>query len=409
MITGRGVVSPLGVGVEQHWAALLAGCSHIGPVARLTALGLPTSRGAEIEPQLLESYFGRLPRKQQRLYNRATLLAMLAATLAMDEAGLPRGAGDPTRFGVLLGVNASGWNLPAMTDYLVAAESRTNPGTLDMAAANNFCMRNINPLDYALKTLPNLAAGHLAITHDAQGMCRALTEGPVGGAHATGQAYRMIQEGDLDVALCGGTDAQLEELLFAGCCGAGLLASDAGDYPGFVAGEGSGILVLEEAGHAQARGATVHGEVLGFSAASGEGQLAPHADPARVASRLARVIGRVLEESCAYPDVVSLHCDGVPTHESAEDMALSQILDGHVERVPRLQMKLAHGDLGAASSPVEFLACSEALKHNILPTVVSNGAQTSPRQLRRALVISLGLFGECAALMLGSAGGPIEN
>src|SRR3989449_4019909 len=147
-----------------------------------------------------------------------------SSDLAMEDAGLQPGAGDPRRFGVVLGVNPLAWDLGAMLAYLGASESAATPGTLDMAAANGFCMRHVNPLDFSLKTLPNLAAGHVAIAHDAQGFCRAMTEGPIGGARAVGDAYRLIGEGDLDVALCGGPDAQLEELFFATYWGAGLIA-----------------------------------------------------------------------------------------------------------------------------------------------------------------------------------------
>src|SRR5207247_274284 len=199
VLTGRGIVSPLGVGADVHWDALCAGRSAVGRLDRLAALGLPASRGAEVTADSIQPELARLPRKQQKLYNRATLLAMLGAALAMDDAGLGPGAGDPARFGVVLGVNPLAWDLGAMLAYLVASESVEAPGTLDMAAANGFCMRNINPIDFSLKTLPNLAAGHVAIAHDAQGFCRAMTEGPIGGARALGDAYRVGGEGHLGV------------------------------------------------------------------------------------------------------------------------------------------------------------------------------------------------------------------
>lgn len=399
VLTGRGIVSPLGVGVDAHWQALLSGRGAVAPVPRLQALGLSASRGGTVAADVIQPHLGRLPRKQQKLYNRATLFAMLASSLAMEEAKLTTGAGEPTRFGVLLGVNALCWDLQAMTEYLIASESRTAAGTLDVGLANAFCMRNINPLDYSLKTLPNLAAGHVAIAHDAQGLCRALTEGPVGGTHAIGQGYRLIEDGDLDVALCGGADAGLEELLFAAYAGAGLLASDDGVRAGSCAGEGSGVAVLEEAERARQRGAPVLGEVLGFAAASGEHDLVPAIEPARLARRLARVVADVVTEAGAAPDVVSLHADGTPSAAAAETTAIGGLAhDG----AALLRMKRAHGELGAASGPIEFLACSAVIERAMIPPVVSSNSGTLPREVDRALVISLGLFGECVAVMLGS-------
>ncbi len=390
LLTGRGVVSPLGVGIAQHWEAVCAGRSAVGPVVRLAALGLPASRGAAVSAELLQPHLGRLPRKQQKLYNRATLLGMLGASLAMEDAGLEAGGGDAPRFGVLLGVDPLAWDLGAMTDYLVASESKQTPGELDMALANAFCMHHINPLDFSLKTLPNLAAGHVAIAHDAQGFCRAMTEGCVGGARAVGDAYRLVAEGDLDMALCGGADAQLEELLFATYWGAGMLASDDGSRPGSVAGEGAGLLVLEEAEHARARGVPIHGESVGFASVAGAGRLASDDDADSYTRRLERVIEAAVDEAGGPPDVVSLHGDGMPCHDRAEAAALTRVFGAKAELMLQLRMKRLHADLGAASTPVELLACSAALEH---------------ATLREALVMSLGLFGECAVLVLRRAGG----
>ena len=399
VLTGRGVVSPLGVGIAQHWEALCAGRTAVGRRDRLAALGLPASRGAEVTPEAIQPHLARLPRKQQKLYNRPTLLAMLGAALAMEDAGLGPGAGDPSRFGVLLGVSTLAWNLSAMIEYLVASESPEAPAVLDMARANGFCLRSINPLDYSLKTLPNLIAGHVAIANDTQGFCRAITEGPVGGARAIGDAFALIADGDLDVALCGGADDQLDELFFATHWGAGVIGSDDG-RPGLVPGEGSGLLVLEEAEHALARDAPVHGEMVGFASGAGDGRLAGDDDPAPLAERLARVIDTVLEEAQDTPDLVSLHGDGIPAHDDAEQTALARVLGGGASSTPYLRMKQAHADLGAAASPVELLACSAALEHATLPRAVSQPLPSAPSAYRSALVLSLGLFGECSALMV---------
>jgi 3-oxoacyl-[acyl-carrier-protein] synthase II len=401
-ITGRAVVSPLAVGIEAHWQALVDGRCSVAPQPRLAALGLDATRGAAVSADLVQPHLARLPRKQQKLYNRATLLGMLAASLAMEDAGLAPGAGDPLRFGVLLGVNALSWELGAMTQYLAAAESRSQAGTLDMALANTFCMKNINPLDYSLKTLPNLAAGHLAIAHDAQGLCRAMTEGPVGGARAIGQAFRLVQEGDLDAALCGGTDAQLEELFFTTYCGAGLLAADGGERGGFVAGEGSGILVVEELERARARGATIHAEILGYAAGAGDGTLAAEAGAGPSPEHLARVVEAAIEEAGTVPDLVSAHGDGAPPHERAEAAAMRRVFGDGPSAPPVLRMKPAHGDLGAAACPVELLTTVAALGAPAIPTVIAGQTIAGAVRPRRALVLTLGLFGEAAAVIVGT-------
>ena len=139
-LTGRAVVSPLGVGIEAHWQALCEGRSAVGRRIGSPRSGCDVARGRG-RARAIQPHLARLPRKQQKLYNRATLLAMLGASLAMEDAGLVAGAGDPLRFGVLLGVNVLAWDLGAMTEYLAASESTVTPGTLDVARANTFCMR----------------------------------------------------------------------------------------------------------------------------------------------------------------------------------------------------------------------------------------------------------------------------
>lgn len=401
VLTGRAVVSPLGVGLDAYWSALVEGRGAISRPERTVALGLPATRGSAVAADAIQPHLGRLQRKQQKLYNRATLLGMLGASLAMEDAGLAPGGGDSRRLGVVLGVNVLSWDLGSMTQYLLASEAADGSGVLDMSRANRFCMHSINPLDFSLKTLPNLAAGHMAIAHEAQGMCRALTEGSLGGAHAIGEAYRAIAVGELDAALCGGTDALLEELVFAVYDGVGFLASDDGGRPGFVAAEGSGLLVLEEAERARQRGATVYGEVIGFATAAGEGTLAARQDPTRLAERIAGTVESALDAAGCLPDVVSLHGDGTSIVDTAEEVALAKVLGGRASGTPMIRLKKAHGDMGAASGAVEFLACSALLQHAIIPSIVSVGPSLHPVAPAHALVLSLGQFGEAAALVLG--------
>ncbi len=399
VVTGRGVVSPLGVGFDAHWQALVDGRCGIAPIPRLESLGLPSSRGGEVGGTLIEPHASRLPRKQQKLYSRATSLAILAGSLAMEDAGLGAGAGDPERFGVLLGVSALWWDLDATTAYVAAAESSDAPGTLDMGAANAFCMRHINPLDYSLKTLPNLAAGHVAIAHDAQGLCRALVDGRVGGAHAIGQAYRLVAEGELDVALCGGTDAAVEPLHVIASWSAGLLASDARDRAGAIPGEGSGVLVLEDAARAERRGARIHGRISGYAAAAGDGVLPCGADRAVLADRIAGVLETLVGEH-AGPDVVSLCADGVDVHDRAEREAVTRVFGRERGAPVLLAGNRPHGDLGPAAAAVDLATVSSVLGTAVVPVAISTCRDSTMTGTRSAVVIALGMFGDCAGLML---------
>jgi 3-oxoacyl-(acyl-carrier-protein) synthase len=381
VVTGRGVVSPLGVGVADHWRGLAEGASG-GLATRLASRG--EGRGAGVPAAALAPALGRLPRKQLKLASRPATLALLASALALEEAGLGPGAGAPEGFGVVLGVDVLSWDIEAMARYLAAAE---RDGELDLPRAHAYCMRHINPLDYSIRTLPNLAAGHVAIAGDARGLCRALIEGNPGGLEAIGQARHLVAEGELDVALAGGTDCRLEELTHAVYAGTGLLE-------GAVPGEGCGVLCLEPVARAEARGARVLGEILGFAGVAGDGTVAPEQEPEALTRRLAAAVEAALAEAGGPPDLIALHGDGLPPHEEAEARALARVLGPGGARVPRLRLKALHGDLGAASPAVEAIACLVALERGSLP----DGREV-PRG-GRALVLALGFFGEAAALVV---------
>ena len=385
VITGRGIVSPLGVGFEQHWSAVLKG-EPLDGRSRLVA-----------PPELLLPHLARFPKKQQKLYNRMTLLAMVAAALAMEDAALAPSDMDPTRFGVYLGVNLVGWELGLLLGFLEASESDAHPGELDLARANAYCMRAINPLDYSLKTLPNLTAGYLAIAHNAQGACRAYTDGPVGGLLAIADACQAIREGDLDVALAGGADAQTEDLVYASALGTGLVAREGEAGTGMVPAEGSALMVLEAEERARARGAAPRCRVLGWSSVVGGSRLAAETEGDVLAGRIERAMREGLATAgLARADLLALHADGTPALEAAERAALAALPAGS-RPLATTAWKRFHGHLGAASPPAEALAASACLERGMVP-----GASVEPAT---ALVNAVGFFGEVACLALGAGGG----
>lgn len=405
VITGRGVVSPLGVGFDRHWSAICNGERVIGPVPRLAALGLESSVGAELRPEMLAEHLAKLPRKQQKLYNRTTLLAMVAAALAMEDAGLTSADIVPTRFGVYLGVNVVGWELPLLLGYLNASESETHRGEMDLARANAYCMRAINPLDYSLKTLPNLTAGYIAIAHNAQGTCRAYTDGAIGGLLAIGDAYHAIREGELDVALCGGADTQVEELVYANSVGMGIVARDGQPGTGMIPAEGSALLILEAEDRACGRGAVPRARVLASSSVLGGSRLALETERAVLASRLDRAMLTGLNAAeTTRADMLALHHDGIAPIDEAERVAVEGL---PVPRQPLVTVafKRLHGHLGAASPPAEVSACSASLEHGIIPPMISRSfASVDFAVPVTALINAVGLFGEAACLVLGAPG-----
>lgn len=405
VITGRGIVSPLGVGFERYWSAVARGERATGPSPRLTALGLQSSMGAEVRPEMLAEHLAKLPRKQQKLYNRLTLLAMIAARLAMEDARLAPGDLDPTRLGVYLGVNVVSWELGLLLSYLNAVESDTRRGELDVGRANAYCMRAINPLDYSLKTLPNLTVGYLAIAHNAQGTSRTYTDGAVGALLAIGDAYHAIRDGDLDVALCGGADAQTEELVYASAVGMGLVTRDGDAGTGTIPGEGSAMLVLEAEERARARGAVPRARILGISSVLGTGRLVVETDRDALAGRFGRaMLAGFTAAGISRVDLLALHHDGIAVVDEAERFAVEALPVSTRPRVT-IALKRLHGHLGAASPAVDALTCSALLERGMMPSMIlSSSVSEGAEAARTALVNAVGLFGEVACLALAAAG-----
>ncbi|MFQ5898660.1 MAG: beta-ketoacyl-[acyl-carrier-protein] synthase family protein [Candidatus Methylomirabilia bacterium] len=426
VVTGRGVVSPLGIGLDAHWAAGLAGRSAIKLSPRLAAHGLPVALAAEIADEALAVPLGRFSRKQLKLCNRMTCFAMLAGSLAAEEASLDPSSVDPTRFGTFLGTFFTALDLSPFLQLLGASESEPEPGRLDLAKANAYCMTTVNPIDYSLKTIPNLSAGHLAIAHNAQGICRVVADAPTGGLQAIAQAAWAIREGLIDMALAGGAEAPLDEMIFMNLCTLGFLAQDGGAPEeacapfdarrrGTVLGEGAGIVVLEELEHARARSARVLGELLGSGVVGGDDSLYETPDVDGIARRLELAMARALDVAeISEVDVIFANGDGTRERDQAESIAVRALFGSRADKIPLTAPKALHGHLMSAAGPVELITCLRSLEQGIIPPTlhsrhpdplcdldyVPNQPRIEP-MMRRAMVNGIGLFGESASLVVG--------
>jgi 3-oxoacyl-[acyl-carrier-protein] synthase II len=422
VVTGVGVVSPLGAGWREHWAGLLAGTSVIRRIERLTAAGFPVDVGAEVPAAAVAACLPRLPRKQVKLYNRATTLAMAAAVLAGDDAGLAAPVPEPARAGIVLGTFLIPYPIRDLIRLLPEMERADGPGEIDMGRGLRLAMTRLNPLDLSLKVVPNLTAGHIAIHFNLRGFCRTVSDGATGGMHAIGQAAALIQDGELDVALCGGTEATLEDFVLADLCSTDLLAVP-GEVPeprcrpfgagrgGLVVGEGAAVLVLEALEHAAQRGARVRAEVTGFGAATG----AQAEDGIRVSC--VRAMQQALTEGGVdTPDVLLAHGDSTRRNDAAEAAAIRLSLPALAASGAVAAPKATHGMLFSAAAPLDTVAAVLALEHGILPPT-ANGWDADPAcgirlssgparatELHTALVNSLGVLGEAASLLLARAG-----
>ena len=420
MITGRGVASPLGVGIQAHAEGLLTGRSAISRLDTLSSLGVSLSAAGKVPEGDLAEFVHRIPRKQIKLMNRAGVLAGVAASLAMEEAGLIPADVEPSRSGVFLASWFTAYELLSFLRYLGSTESEAEPKRLDSEKANRHWTQGMNPVDYSLKVLPNLTVGHLAILHQAQGYSRLIADGWRGGILAVGQAADAIRHGDLDVAVGGGAEASLEKGTLCDLATIGVMAQD-GEDPntacrpfdvrrgGSVVGEGAGVVVLEEKEHAVNRGATIYGEVVG-SASCAPGR------ENKSKETLVRSMNHAMADAGISADEIDLiHANGDSTsvNDRAEFLAISEVFGSRVHHLPVTATKSLHGHLLSAAGAVELISSLLILEHGVIPPIVNCDSpdpecdldliRDLPREnqgMNTVLLNAVGLFGEAASLVI---------
>ncbi len=345
VITGVGAVTPLGVGAApliERWAA--------GECGIADGVGACT----EFDPS------DHLSRKEARRQDRFTQFAVVAADEALAAAGweddLPY---DPARVASVLGTGIGGLgSLEAQQDLLRAKGAKA-----------------VSPLAVPL-LMSNAAAAAVAMRHGIHGQSFAVISACAAGAHAIGQAMRMIESGDADAVVTGGSEATLTSVATAAFASMGATSPSGISRPfdarrdGFVMGEGGGVLVLEEAEAAAARGAEVLGELRGYAATSDAFHLTAPEPSGRDA---ARAIGLALADAglgAADVDYVNAHGTSTPLNDHSETEALKLALGEHAQGLPVSSTKSAIGHLLGAAGAVEAIATVEAMRRVIAPPTV---------------------------------------
>ncbi|MDX1649638.1 MAG: beta-ketoacyl-ACP synthase II [Myxococcota bacterium] len=362
VVTGLGCVSPLGAGVARTWEALCAGTSGVRALDDEAFAGLPV-RIAGRAPEDLD--LGAVPAKDARRYDRAVALAVAAAHEAMTDAGLADGGFDPDRAACAIGSGIGGVStlLENHRSYLDGGARRVSPFFIPM-------------------TLANMPAGVVAIRHGLRGPNLCTVTACAASAHALGEAARLVERGDADLAVAGGTEAAVLPLVFAGFARMQAL-SVRNDEPerasrpfdeardGFVLGEGAAILVLEAEEHARARGARVRAELAGFGASGDASQLAAP-DPEAGGAR--RCMEAALRDAGVGPsevDYVNAHATSTPAGDRVEAEALRAVLGPRAEQVAVSSTKGATGHLLGAAGALEALLCVRALEEGELPPTLN--------------------------------------
>jgi 3-oxoacyl-[acyl-carrier-protein] synthase II len=389
VITGRGVVSSVGEGADAFFEALLSKRS-----------GIADGIGAcvDFDPE------SAMSPKEARRSDRYTQLAVAAATQAVEEAGLPDGV-DPERLGVIVGTGVGGL-------VTLQAECQAWLEGGDRAVSPHFV-----PM-----MMPNAAAGTIAIKLGARGPGFSVSSACATGGHAIGEALRMIDRGEADAVIAGGTEAALTGLCIAAFRRMGALSREGVSRPfdaerdGFVMGEGAGVLVLEREDHARARGAQVLARVAGYGASSDAFHITQPDENGRGAKQA--MLATLADAGAATGDVgyINAHGTSTPFNDKIETLAIKQVFNGSATPPPVSSTKSHIGHLLGAAGAVEALVCVEAVRRGVLPPTINyeqpdpdcdlDYVPEGPREvpgLELALSNSFGFGGQNACLAVAKA------
>ena len=358
LVTGMGVVSPVGVGLAAFHEGQLAGRSAIGAITHYD----PDGDAVRIAGQVRLPDELSLPRREAMRTDRCTQLAAAAARLALDDAGLDaEGAADPERTGVVIGSGMGGQGTAEENyrNFFRAGAEALRARAIPMAMIND-------------------AASWLAIRHGFTGPCAAVATACASGADAIVTGCQMIACGEADVVLAGGTEAPVVRAIVAGFAKLGAL-SPRNDEPhrasrpfgkdrdGFVIAEGAAVLVLESAAHARARGARSHARLAGYGrSADAHHVTMPHPEGAGAA----RAITAALRSAGASPrdvGLVNAHGTGTAQGDLAEALALRGSLGAAAEQVPVTATKSLIGHSLGAAGAIEAVATVQALASGLVP------------------------------------------
>jgi 3-oxoacyl-[acyl-carrier-protein] synthase II len=362
VVTGLGLVSPLGTGVEKNWRAILEGRSGIRKITRFAADAYPARIAGEVPDFKAEDFIESKEIKKMDLFIQ---FALGAAAMAMEDSGLRIEGEFANEVGVIIGVGLCG------LDTIEA----THKAMLDGGP------RKISPF-FIPKVISNLAAGHIAIRYGVKGVNWTPTSACASGTHAIGEAFHLIRRGLQDAVIAGGAEACITPLGVGGFAAMKAL-STRNDEPerasrpfdkerdGFIVGEGAGVLILEEREQALKRGAKIYAEVIGYAANGDAHHMTAPSPDGEGAARCMRLALKDAGIGPADIDYINAHGTSTEYNDANETTAIKTVFGEHAVKLAVSSTKSMTGHLLGAAGAVEGIYSVLALHHGVLPPTIN--------------------------------------
>lgn len=363
VVTGLGPITPIGNGKDAFWEALLAGKSGVSRITRFDPTDYAAQIAGEVKDFDIEGY---IDKKEAKRMDRYTQFAVVAAGMAIKDAGLDLEKENLERIGAYIGAGIGGIEtMHSQYEKLFdKGPSKISPFFIPMMIAN-------------------MAAGQVAINYSLHGPVSCVVTACATGTNCIGDAFRLMQYGEADVMIAGGTEASISEAATAGFAAMKALATDHNDDPekasrpfdknrsGFVMGEGAGVIVMETLEHAEARGARIYAEIVGYGFNSDGYHIT---SPAPMGEYQAKCMQLALNDAGLKPeDVDYINAHGTSTHmnDHCETMAIKTVWGDHVKDVSISSIKSMTGHLLGAAGGVEFIASILAVHDDIMPPTIN--------------------------------------
>ncbi|TGB05230.1 beta-ketoacyl-ACP synthase II [Halobacillus salinus] len=361
VVTGMGAITPVGNSVEEMWESIKTGKSGIGEITKVNKEDYPVSVAAEIKDFDPSDY---MERKEARKMDPFVQYAMVASHMAVKDAGLEINEDNANRTGVWIGSGIGG-----MGTYESQFETFQKKG-----------YRRVSPF-FIPMMIPDMAAGQVSISLGAKGINSCTVTACASGANSIGDAFKVIQRGDADVMIAGGTEAPMNKMSFAGFASARALSLNEDpntasrpfdkNRDGFVMGEGAGILILETLESAQKRGAKIYGELTGYGSTGDAYHItspAPEGDGAQRAMKQALQDAGIEASSVDY---LNAHGTSTELNDKFETYAAKTVFEEHANKLAISSTKSMTGHLLGAAGAVEAVISLKAINEGVLPPTIN--------------------------------------